>query len=393
MESNGNPTMKRVLHVLYSLERSGMEMMLLSSNAEWRDRGYECDVLATAESVGPLAEQMRACGYAVHHLPFRSRLSLLPRFDFVRRFFLLCKSGYDIVHIHSEGGSPLFALIARLAGVQRIAVTPHNTFRFCGFLRIRKLCERHIVRLLGGRFGMISDGVSACEWERFRNKGVRIRNWFSASRFMSPVPLERAAVRQSLGARPEDFVIVSVGNCNAAKNHQAILRAIPLLPAVLQPLYVHIGREQPDHPEQKLADSLGILDKVRFLGSQAEVLPFLWAADVFVMPSLHEGLGIAAIEAVASGVPLVCSQVDGLSDIAAATNNTILTGTTPQSIATGIARVAALPLAERRNRALADGRLVREFFSIHNGVQSIIAGLYADDTQSPPIIEKVWRQS
>jgi glycosyltransferase involved in cell wall biosynthesis len=142
-----------------------------------------------------------------------------------------------------------------------------------------------------------------------------------------------------------------------------------------------------------LAETLRILDKVRFLGSQAEVLPFLWAADVFVMPSLHEGLGIAAIEAVASGVPLICAQVDGLADIAAVTNNTVLTGTTPESIATGIARVAALSLAERRNRALADSRLVREHFSIRNGVQSIIAGLYAEDTQIPPILEKVWRQS
>jgi glycosyltransferase involved in cell wall biosynthesis len=207
------------------------------------------------------------------------------------------------------------------------------------------------------------------------------------------VPLERAAARQSLGARPEDFVIVSVGNCNAAKNHESILRAIPLLPSTLQPLYIHIGREEPDHPEHRLANKLGILDKVQFLGSRAEVLPFLWAADVFVMPSLHEGLGIAAIEAVASGVPLVCSHVDGLADIAAATNNTVLTGTTAEAIAEGIARVAALSLTERRNRTLADGRLVREFFSIRNGVQSIITGLYAEDTQSPPILEKVWRQS
>src|SRR5580704_11848175 len=79
---NGSPPMKRVLHVLYSLERSGMEMMLLNSNSEWRDRGYECDVLATADSVGPLAGQMRACGYSVHHLPFRGWPSLLPRLDF-----------------------------------------------------------------------------------------------------------------------------------------------------------------------------------------------------------------------------------------------------------------------------------------------------------------------
>lgn len=385
--------MKRVLHVLYSLERSGMEMMLLNSYSEWHSRGYQCDVLATADTIGPLAEPMRACGYDVYHLPFRSRLSLLPRLDFIRRFFLLCKSGYEVVHIHSEGGPPLFALIAKLAGVKRIAVTPHNTFRFQGVLRFRKLCERYFVRMVGGRFGIISEGVGACEWETFRNKGIPIRNWFNESRYRSPVPLERAAARQSLGVRPEELVILSVGNCNATKNHEAILLAIPLLPDPLQPIYVHIGREQRNCAERKLAEKLGIKSKVRFLGSQAQVLPFLWAADVFVMPSLHEGLGVAAIEAIASGVPLACSRVDGLSDIVAVTKNTILTGTTPESIAAGIARVAALPSAERRDRALADGRLVREHFSIRNGVGSIINGLYAEDALSLPISEQLWRQS
>jgi glycosyltransferase involved in cell wall biosynthesis len=390
---NGDPTMKHVLHVLYSLERSGMEMMLLNSNAEWRRRGYQCDVLATADAVGPLAEQMRACGYVVHHIPFRSRLSLLPRLDFVRSFFRLCKSGYDIVHIHSEGGAPLFAVLAKLAGVERIAVTPHGTFRFRGFLRFRKLCERYFVRMLSGRYGMISEGVSACEWERFRNKGVSIRNWFNDSHFKLPVPLERGAARQRLGTRPESFVIVSVGNCSAIKNHEAILSAIPLLPDSLQPLYVHIGREEPSHPEQRLAERLGIQDRVRFLGSQAEVLPYLWAADVFLMPSLHEGLGVAAIEAIASGLPLICSKVDGLSDIAEATEHTVLTETTPKSIAEAILWIAALPFAERRNRALQDGRLVRERFSIRSGVQSIISGLYAEDPRSELVSEQLWGQS
>lgn len=65
--------MKRVLHVLVSLDRSGMEMMLLNSAEEWYRRGYECDVLATAETVGPVAPQMRESGYGVFHIPFRSK--------------------------------------------------------------------------------------------------------------------------------------------------------------------------------------------------------------------------------------------------------------------------------------------------------------------------------
>lgn len=385
--------MKRVLHVMYNLERSGMEKMLLNSGHEWRRRGHLCDVLATADNVGPLAGEMQAAGYSVHHLPFRSRISLLPDLDFVRRFFHLCRSGYDVVHIHTEAGPPLFAFIARLAGVRHIAVTAHNTFRFRGLLRWRKLCERSFVRMLGGQYGMISDGVSEWEREHFWNSGIRIWNWIDTEHLKPARPLEGLAAREALGLRPEEFAIVSIGNCNRVKNHEAILRALPMLPPAIRPVYLHIGREEQGCPERALAEALGVQNRVRFLGSQADVRPFLWAADTFVMPSLHEGLGLAAIEAVAAGVPLVCAEVDGLTDIAAATRYTILTSTTPESVAGGLAYAASLPLVELRNRALEDSRTVRERFSIHNGVQSIVCGLYAENRKSPAVARQAWRHS
>ena len=369
--------MKRVLHVLNSLQRSGMEMMLLNSAAEWRALGYECDILATANTVGPIAEPLRESGYAVFHIPFRSKQRYLPRRKFVSEFYQLCKSGYDVVHIHTEAGRPVFSLLAKLAGVRRIAVTPHGSFKFDGALRVRKLCERHFIRLLGGRFGMISEGVSVCEWERFRIKGVRIWNWLDTSHFRPPTTEERAAARRSLGIRDEQFVIVSVGNCAAVKNHQAILRSIPLLPSRICPLYLHVGREEPDLPERKLMAELKIEGEVRFFGSQEDPLPFLWAADVFAMPSLNEGFGIAATEAVAAGVSLVCSRVEGISDIAAAMRWAVLTTTTPESVAEGLVNVAGVKPSERHQRALSDSNVVRERFSIQNGVRSIVEGLYA----------------
>ncbi|MGD0910050.1 MAG: glycosyltransferase [Candidatus Acidiferrales bacterium] len=368
--------MKRVLHVLVSLERSGMEIMLLNSSAEWRCRGYECDVLATAETIGPVAPQMRECGYGVFHIPFRSKWRYLPRAEFVSQFYRLCGAGYDVVHIHTEAAPSVYAILAKLAGVRRVAVTPHNTFYFRGALRVRKFCERHLIHLLGGRFGMISEGVRKCEWERFRNRGIRIWNWLDTSHFKPPTLEERATARRSFGIGDERLVIVSVGNCNSAKNHDALLRAISLLPAAIDPLYLHVGRERPDFPERQLAAELKIESKVRFLESQSDTLPFLWASDVFVMPSLNEGFPIAALEAVAAGVPLVCSKVEGLSEVAAETRWAILTSTTAESVVEGLAKMAAIELIERRQRALSDSQQVRGRFSVQNGVRSIVEGLY-----------------
>jgi glycosyltransferase involved in cell wall biosynthesis len=371
--------MKRVLHVLISLERSGMEMMLLNSAEEWAREGYACDVVASATNIGPLAPELRAAGYGVFHIPFRSKFRYLPRWRFIRDYYRLCKSGYDVVHIHTEAATHLFVVLSKLAGVPRIALTPHNAFRFAGLLRIRKALERRSNRLMGSEYGMISDSVQKCEWERFRNRGIRISNWLDTIHYRPPTPEERSAARSSLRCQDEQFVIVSVGNCNAVKNHGEILRAISLLPATVAPLYLHVGNELADQPERALAAELNLAERVRFLGSQGDPRQFLWAADAYVMPSLREGLGMSALEAIASGVPAVLANIDGLADIAAETDSVVLTTTAAQSIAGGIAQVASTRIEERQARALLDSARIRERYSISNGVQSVINGLYRRD--------------
>jgi len=385
--------MKRVLHVMASLERSGMEMMLISSCSEWRRNGYSCDVVGTAREIGPVAAQMRECGYGVFHIPFRDKHRFIPRLRFLLDFSRLCKSNYDVIHIHPEGGRPIFALLARMAGIRQIAVTPHSTFKFHGVLRMRKFLERHFIRFLGGRFGMISEGVSACEWERFRIKGVRIWNWFDSAHFRPPSLDERASARQALGIKDEDFVLLSVGNCAKVKNHNAILRALPLIPKAIHPLYLHVGREEDDMPERSLATQLNVMDRIRFLGSQPDPLPYLWAADVFVMPSVNEGLSIAAMEAIAACAPALFANVAGLSEIAAETRWTVLTTITAESVAEGLVKVAAIEPSERRQRALTDSQRIRARFSIQNGVQSIVHGLYGDSVPGLQAPDRIWEHS
>ncbi len=297
---------------------------------------------------------------------------------FISEYFQLCRSGYDVVHIHTEAATPIFVILAKLAGVPRVALTPHNTFDFTGSLRARKFAERFLIRLLGGRYGMISDGVLECEWERYRNPGVRTWNWFDTVHFRPPSGQERESARQSLGCLPDQFVFVSVGNCNENKNHSELLRAIASLPRSLKPYYLHVGSGPDEEQEKRLAAEIGIENEVRFCGSQEDPRPFLWAADAFAMPSRREGLGISAIEAIACGVPAVLSGVQGLLDVAAGSNASVVTTTAAESMAAGLARIAAVPADELRRAALDDSERVREEFSIEKGVRSIVQGLYRD---------------
>ena len=369
--------MKRVLHVLNSLERSGMEKMLLSSYDEWLRLGWKCDILATAGEIGPLAGPLTDAGYGVFHLPLRKRLGFLPDWKFVRDFYRLCRSGYDIVHIHPERAAPLYAAVAKLAGVKVLALTKHNVFSFTGPLRLRKVGERFMIRSLGGRYGMISEGVQSAERIRFKNRGVRIWNWLDDQHFRPPTSEERRAARESLALVDEDFAVVSVGNCNAAKNHVVVLEAIAMLGGDDIPLrYLHAGKEAAGTPERELADQLGIAERVRFLGSLEDPLSLFWAADAFVMPSLYEGLGIAALEAIASGVPAILSHVEGLADVAAEAKDVYLVDTTAATLATAIRHLASVPPEARQRAAEAASKRIRERFSIRRGVRSSVDSLY-----------------
>lgn len=367
----------RVLHVMQSLERSGMETMLLSSAEYWRARGYQLDLVATAADVGPFAPELAAAGYRVFHIPFRSRRRYLPHPRLIPEFWRLCRAGqYDIVHIHTEAASTLFAVSARAAGVAKIVFSVHNTFRFRGLLRARKFVERQMNHALGGKYGMVSDAVLESEWERFHNPGVRIYNWLNTGHFRPPSEDERVAARRRLGCPEGSFVLVTVGNCGPAKNHPELIRALLLAKKQLAVILFHIGREPEGRPEQELASDLGLTADVRFEGSRPDPRPYLWAADAFVMPSLHEGLAVAGLEAIASGAPAILANVSGLDEVAAQTCWAALCQPDAASLADAILDAARVPRATRLRHALEDSDRIRNEFSEENGVARLISGLY-----------------
>lgn len=370
----------KILHVMAGLQPSGMERMLLSSADHWARFGIRCEILATAREPGTFEAQLRTAGYAVHHIPFRSRCALLPNLPFLRRYSQLCR-GFDLIHIHTEEAMVLFTWLARTAHVRRVALTVHNVFTFTGSLRLRKNVERKIVRALGGRFGFVSDAVANNERVRFHNNGVRITNWVDTLHFLPPTLIQREEARQSVGLSSTEKVILTVGNCNAAKNHGALLEGLALLVERDTLLYLHVGREEQGQPERLQAERLGLSGQVRFLGPQEDVLPWLWAADLFVMPSNHEGLALAPLEAIASACPSLLTRVDGLAELSIYAPSLAFAQPGPASLAEAIRDLFEIPSLDLRERVLNDSVAVRAHFSPEAGVDTLCRMLYLTENQ------------
>lgn len=354
----------RVLHVLYELKPSGAEAMLRAAARHWAAQGVQCDILGTGATPGPYAPVLEAAGYRVHHLPFRrSPLFFLNLLRWLRR------ERYDVVHLHMEAANFWFGLIARLAGATGVVRTVHSTFNFEGGLRGRRALQRRLLWALGVVHVAISPSVVATERLCFGNQTRLVFNWYDEPRFRPATPSERLAARRRLGLTDGTFAFVSVGNCSSIKNHSTLLRAMVEDTSEASWVYLHVGAEAPEQDERALAEHLGLSSRVRFLGAIEDILPVLHAADAFVMPSTHEGFGVAAVEALAAGLPALLTDVPGLRDLQTCFPGVTYAPPTSAALAAALAQLAALPDAARLAIAADYPALARRCFGIEQGVR------------------------
>lgn len=125
--------------------------------------------------------------------------------------------------------------------------------------------------------------------------------------------INREAKRKELGVKADDIFVLSVGELLNHKNHVAMIKAIALLnnPKIK---YIICGNGELKDILIQCATKLGIRDNLILLGHRYDIPEILKSADIFAHPSQREGLGIAVIEAMAAGLPILTSNVQGLAD-------------------------------------------------------------------------------
>lgn len=124
----------------------------------------------------------------------------------------------------------------------------------------------------------------------------------------------RKKMRTKMNLNDSDVALISVGELNANKNNRIIIEAIEKLENEIIHYFL-CGEGALEKELKELAEKKGVLDQVHFLGYRTDVKELLQAADVFVMPSIREGLSRSIMEAMASGLPCVVSRIRGNSDL------------------------------------------------------------------------------
>jgi glycosyltransferase involved in cell wall biosynthesis len=359
----------RILHVLPELNRSGAEIMLLTGAEEMRKTGHSHSILLVKKDGGALAGPIRDAGFPVEfHWLWKTPLAAWRFGQILKRL------DPDIVHVEVEYNHAMFSAIARLQG-RGVTRTIHNVFRFSGLHRARKIAQRWLLSRAGVHYVACSRSVRQNEISHLKLSPRVIDNWFDVAHFLPPSEAQRADARTALGIAQGAFVMATVGNCAAQKNHTALIDALAVLNKETEVTLLHAGREDEGHSERALAQNLGVAEKAIFAGIVEDVRGILHAADVFVLPSFIEGSSIALLEAAAAGLPCLLTNVGLTPEIADQDGVTVIKPTT-DSIVSAVRAWKAQPLPHLRQKGLQLSDYVRARFSPARGAAEY-AELYA----------------
>jgi glycosyltransferase involved in cell wall biosynthesis len=186
------------------------------------------------------------------------------------------------------------------------------------------------------------------EFPYIENKLTVLPNPISLQRLQMPGDFDRQAFRRNLGIDDQDLVglFVALGQFER-KGLPLLLQALGT-PGMERVKLIVVGGELDliaRYGEEAGRDQLS--NRVKFVGMQSDVRPYLWSSDVFVFPSLYETFSLVTYEAAASGLPIVVSQLYGVEDLLVDGNNGFLIETSVVGVKEGLERVLGLSAADR----------------------------------------------
>jgi glycosyltransferase involved in cell wall biosynthesis len=333
----------RVLHVITRMVKGGAQKNTLATVASLNGSGWE-STLATGPALGPegsLEPECRAAGVRLLRVPELVR-EISPRNDLValrRLVTLLRKERPHIVHTHTSKAGILGRIAARQARVPVVIHTPHGhvfhsyegRVKTQIFIRAEQACAPLTHRLVA---------LTGSELREHLEVGVgKHGRWTTVHSGVDFGPFEaarglRETVRAELGLREAAFVLGTVGRLVPVKGQHYLVEAFARLGAAhpgLHLLMVGDGPLRDDLTAQARALGLtvrpcpeggqppapppGDRPVIHMLGLRHDVPRLLAALDLFVLPSLNEGMGRVLVEAMALELPCVASDVSGIPDV------------------------------------------------------------------------------
>lgn len=229
---------------------------------------------------------------------------------------LVKKEQFDLIHCHTPVGGVLGRIVGHFNHVSQVIYSAHGFHFFSGapfknwllFYPIEKFCSRwtDILITLNNEDYQRALKFHSRKVKRIHGVGIDI-NKFNQGKEC------RGAKRNELGVSEQDIVLLSVGELSRDKNHKIVLEAMKEL-SEFGCKYFICGKGNLEEELDHYISENDLKENVRLLGYRTDISELLQATDIYVFPSLFEGLSVALMEAVAAKIPIACTNVRGNVD-------------------------------------------------------------------------------
>ena len=304
----------RILQVITSLDMGGAETLVVNLIPRLQALGNTVDLCVFEGKETPLTQRLRKEGpqtkiYALGHGVYNPL--------YIIKLAKIMKN-YDIVHTHNSSPQ-LFVAIASLFRQTNLVSTEHNTSnrkrnwkwyrpieswmygRYDHVICISKIAEEKLREYMGGEWLVNSSN---------KYKSITtINNGIDVNAISKATPC-----KELLDLKESRKSILMVAGFRKQKNQDTIIRALTLLDKEKYEVWFAGIGERMEEVKQ-LALSLGVSDRVRFLGLRTDIPNVLRAADIIVMSSHWEGLSLSNVEGMSAHKPFIASDVNGLKEV------------------------------------------------------------------------------
>lgn len=258
-------------------------------------------------------------GINIIDIPFRRGGFITNIFQIPVLNKFLKREKFDIVHVHTETGGFMLRLSCLIQSKcnTKFVYTPHGMSFWKGSSLKSQLVYRPLERWICSAMDM-NLGMNMEEVENLEQWNKRTAHYvhgvgLNVARMQNPVR-SREQMREEFGLTESDKFIASIGELDDNKNHITVIKALATL-GRKDFKYVVCGVGPNKDMLLAEAERTGLKDNVILAGYRSDIPDVLNAADIFVFPSFHEGLPVSALEAMACGLPIICSEIRGNVDI------------------------------------------------------------------------------
>lgn len=304
----------RVLHIFSRMNRGGAETFIMHVYRHIDRQKVQFDFAVHSPLPGHYDEEIRQLGGRLFVLP-RPRLTGLFAYRRALERVLKEKGPFAVLHSHVHFFSGISLAIAASFGIPFRIAHSHSTYDGKSNSPIRQLYRKY-VRWLISRYAthMLGCSRAACEalygpgcWQDPR---VRVVHCGIDLTPFESLPSDRRVLRRKLGLPEDAFLVGHVGRFDVPKNHRFLIEIFAALIDQIPTARLILVGEGPLRPEiEQLVAAKGLRDRVLFMGIRTDVPEIMGCLDVFLFPSLWEGIPLTLLEAQAAGVPCVVSDV------------------------------------------------------------------------------------